>query len=67
MSKIRKWKGNFVTFGFIKVNRNSFDRAQCVDRLVVVVVVVTTPPLPRDGGTERTAIQVHAVNLIELD
>ena len=26
------------------------------------VVVVITPPLPRDGGTARTAIQVHAVN-----
>ena len=32
----------------------------------VVVVVVTTLPLPRDGGTARTAIQVHAVNLIEI-
>ena len=27
---------------------------------------VVTPPLPRDGGTARTAIQVHAVNLIEI-
>ena len=27
------------------------------------VVVVITPPLPRNGGT---AIQVHAVNLIEI-
>ena len=34
--------------------------------LVVVVVVVITPPLPRDGGTARTAIQVYAVNLIEI-
>ena len=25
-----------------------------------------TPSLPRDGGTARTAIQVHAVNLIEV-
>ena len=32
----------------------------------VVVVVVITPPLPRDGGAARTAIQVHAVNLIEI-
>ena len=32
----------------------------------LVVVVVTTPPLPRDGGTARTAIQVHAVNLTKL-
>ena len=32
----------------------------------VVVVVVITPPLPWDGGTARTAIQVYAVNLIEI-
>ena len=25
-----------------------------------------TPPLPRDGGTARTEIQVYAVNLIEI-
>ena len=25
-----------------------------------------TPPLPWDGGTARTKIQVHAVNLTEL-
>ena len=30
------------------------------------VVVVINPPLPRDGGTARTATQVHAVNLIEI-
>ena len=29
-------------------------------------VVVITPPPPWDGGTARTAIQVHAINLIEL-
>ena len=34
--------------------------------VVVVAVVVVTPPLSWDGGTVRTAIQVHAVNLIEL-
>ena len=28
--------------------------------------VVITPPLSWDGGTARTAIQVHAVNLIEI-
>ena len=33
---------------------------------VVVVVVVITPPLPRDGGTARAAIQIHAVNLVEI-
>ena len=30
------------------------------------VVAVITPPLPRDEGTAQTAIQVHAVNLIEI-
>ena len=30
------------------------------------VVVVITPPLLRDGGTAQTAIQVHALNLIEI-
>ena len=34
--------------------------------VVVVVVVVITSPLPRDEGMARTAIQVHAVNLIEI-
>ena len=27
---------------------------------------VVTPPLPHDGGTVRTAIQVHAINLLEI-
>ena len=30
------------------------------------LVVVITPPLPWDGGTARTAIQVHAVKLIDI-
>ena len=34
--------------------------------VVVVVVVVISPPVPQDGGTARSAIQVHAVNLIEI-
>ena len=34
--------------------------------LLIVAVVLITPPLPRDGGTARTAIQGHAVNLIEI-
>ena len=34
--------------------------------VVVVVVVVVTPSLPRDGGTARTVIHVHAVNLIDI-
>ena len=36
------------------------------ERLLNLVVVVITPSLPRDGGTARTATQVHAVNLIEI-
>ena len=31
-----------------------------------VCVCVFTPPLPWDGGTARTVIQVHAVNLIDI-
>ena len=31
-----------------------------------VLVVVITPPLPRNRVTARTAIQAHAVNLIEI-
>ena len=31
-----------------------------------VVAGVITPSLSRDGGTARTAIQVYAVNLIEI-
>ena len=34
--------------------------------VVVVVVAVTISPLPRDGGMARTAIQVHAVSLIQV-
>ena len=30
------------------------------------VVVVITPLFPQDGGAARTAVQVHAVNLIEI-
>ena len=37
----------------------------CRSSLLAAVVVIT-PPLPRDGGTAQTAIQVHTVNLIEL-
>ena len=34
--------------------------------VVVVVIVVITPPLPRNVGTARRTIQIHAVNLIEI-
>ena len=33
---------------------------------LVFVVVVVTPSLPRDGGTKRKAIQVRAINVIEI-
>ena len=33
---------------------------------LIVVVVAIIPPLPQDGGTARTAIQGHAVHLIEI-
>ena len=36
----------------------------CIDKRIVIVVI--TSPLPRDGGTAQTAIQVHAVNIIEI-
>ena len=32
----------------------------------VVCLFVVTPPLPRDEGTAQMAVQVHAVNLIEI-
>ena len=38
----------------------------CIVARLIVVVVVITPFHPRDVGTARTAIQVHAVNLIEI-
>ena len=37
---------------------------QIFRQLCVVVVII--PPLSPDGGMARTAIQVHAVNLIEI-
>ena len=40
--------------------------SQLVVVVVVVAIVVVIPPLPQDGGMARTAIQVYAVNLIEL-
>ena len=40
------------------------DNAACEIKIEVVVVITT--PLSRNGDTARTAIQVHAVNLIEI-
>ena len=40
-----------------------FDRYQKVIRVLAVVIARL---LPRDGGTARTAIQVHVVNLIDI-
>ena len=47
--------------GCICLPRSGLNQIYCI-----VVVVVITPPLPLDGGTARTSIQVHAVNLIEI-
>ena len=46
--------------------RQEIRSVKIADEAGVVVVVVVRPSLPRDRGTARTAIQVHAVNLIEL-
>ena len=51
--------------GVICVFREIRSKDWCSSRICAVVVVIT-PPLPRDGGTAWTAIQVHAVNLIEI-
>ena len=71
----------FSVYCSAKTNRSQSCRSDVSDHLhrapncaitgsssfpLTVVVVVVTPPLPRDGGTTRTAIQVNAVNLIEL-
>ena len=34
--------------------------------IFVVVVIVISPSLPRDGDTAQPAIQVHAINQIEI-
>ena len=47
-----------------KLLQDCINENEQVERCVVVIVV--TPFLPRDGGTARTAIQVHAVNPIEV-
>ena len=53
----------FSTVKFLDYLHHFFD---CIPATFHVVVAVITLPLPRDGGTARTAIQVHAVNLIEI-
>ena len=37
-----------------------------ITSLATIVAVATAPPIPRDGGSARTAVQVHAVNLIVI-
>ena len=44
--------------------RNSHLLMQFVQTFGLAVVII--PSLPRDGGTARTAIHVHAGNLIEI-
>ena len=48
----------------VELSAVSFPTFTCFHDVVVVAAAIT-PPLPRDRGTTRTAIQVHAVNLIE--
>ena len=43
-----------------------FSRGRVVSGVVELVVVAIALPLPRDGITARTVIQVHAINLIEI-
>ena len=43
-------------------NIQHFERGEVMSSLLTS----RPPPLPRDGGTERTQIQVHTVNLIEI-
>ena len=46
-------------------SRTSAEARQFLYIEIIVVVVVMTP-LPQDGGTARTSIQVHAVNLNKI-
>ena len=46
-------------------------QCQCLEQLAIgqlsiLLVGWFTPPLPWDGGTAQTAIQVHAINLIKF-
>ena len=50
----------------VKDNNTKSRRTLKFVSISVVVVVVITPSLPRDRGTARMAIQVHAVNLIDI-
>ena len=48
---------------------NVFGHVQIYESMIYYqgsAVVVISSPLPRDGGTARTAIQVHAVSLIKI-
>ena len=61
--KNNAFDGNLdVLYKGIFPNCQTLERRRSLSQSVVVI----TPPLPRDGGTARTVIQVHAVNLIEL-
>ena len=63
MESLRLDKSNLNLYHHQKLLRSFTLNRLCTDLLVVVVVI--SLPLPRVGGTARTAIQVYAVNLIE--
>ena len=65
---IRKERLHPTTETRREASRNGFvEKGGVPDRVQSFVVdVVITPPIPRDGGTTQTAIQVHAINLIEI-
>ena len=60
VSQINNFCGQLYESEYFLVLSNDpdFERTCCV--------VVITPPLSRNGGTARTAIQVHGVNLNEI-
>ena len=51
-------------FGFRRHSLTTLAIDSIYDKVCCLFVV--TPSFPRDGGTARTAIKVHAVNLIEF-
>ena len=57
-------KGTEFNFIFLALLEKHFPNALLL--VATVVVDVITPSLPQDGSTARTAIQVYAVNLIEI-
>ena len=49
-----------------EVSSRNYQSIAVIECVLFVCLFVVTPALPRDGGTARTAIQVHIVNPIEI-